>query len=260
MSESPTWYDLLGVERDASDVEIRAAWRSGTADLEPGDRRFDTLNRAARVLLDPASRREYDAGLPETETETGPEPAPETRVDAPAAGRPAGEAHPPAGVVSGVPVWMLAALGALALLMVVATTWLWRAGDEGSEEAAREAQGAAERAVVPVLSYGFETLEEDQERAQSYLTSSYREDYDELFAVIEENAPSTRTQVGAEVIASGIVRAGEDRVEVLVFVDRPTTNKTTPQPTVYKDQVTMTMERVGDEWLVDNMVTSPVQG
>ena len=27
---------------------------------------------------------------------------------------------------------------------------------------------------------------------------------------------------------------------------------------IYKDQVTVTMEQVGDEWLVDDMETSPV--
>ena len=113
---------------------------------------------------------------------------------------------------------------------------------------------------MPVLSYGFETLEEDQARAQGYLTSDYREDYDKLFAVIADNAPQTQTTVEAEVVASGIVRSGEDRVDVLVFVDRPTTNKLTPEPETYKDQVTVTMQKVGDEWLVDNLVTSPAQG
>ena len=44
-------------------------------------------------------------------------------------------------------------------------------------------------------------------------------------------------------VASGIVRSGEDRVQVLVFVNRPTTNKPTTEPVVYKDQVTVTMER-----------------
>ena len=59
-------------------------------------------------------------------------------------------------------------------------------------------------------------------------------------------------------IASGIVRSGEDRVSVLLFVNRPTTNKQHPEPTVYNDQVTVTMQKVGDEWLVDDLVTTPV--
>jgi Mce-associated membrane protein len=59
-------------------------------------------------------------------------------------------------------------------------------------------------------------------------------------------------------VASGIVRSGTDRVQVLVFVNRPTTNKQTRVPVVYKDQVTLTMERVDGEWLVDDMTSSPV--
>ncbi len=74
MSDAPTWYDLLDVPRDASADAVRAAWKERTADLEPGDRRFDTLNRAARVLLDPAARSAYDASLPADEAEEGARP------------------------------------------------------------------------------------------------------------------------------------------------------------------------------------------
>ena len=63
MTGAPTWYDLLDVDPDASTDDVRAAWKARIADLEPGDRRFDALNRAAKVLLDPASRASYDAGL-----------------------------------------------------------------------------------------------------------------------------------------------------------------------------------------------------
>jgi hypothetical protein len=43
---------------------------------------------------------------------------------------------------------------------------------------------------------------------------------------------------------------------VLVFVDRPTTNAQQTAPITYSDQVTMTMEKVEDRWLVDDMVTT----
>jgi Mce-associated membrane protein len=111
-----------------------------------------------------------------------------------------------------------------------------------------------------VLSYDHETLEADQREAQALMTGSYREEYDKLFTVIEDNAPQTQTKVTASVAASGIVRASDDRVQVLVFVDRPTTNKLDAEPVVYKDQVTVSMQRVDGEWLVDDLVTSPAQG
>lgn len=254
MSDAPTWYDLLDVPRDASADEVRTAWKDQIADLDPGDRRFDALNRAARVLLDPAAREEYDAGLPEV-ADDAPDLA--TGLRPPSTG---GEED----TSRVVPGWLVAGLGIVAAGLVAATTWMWTAsgpGDaDGAHPAARAAQVAAERAVVPVLSYDHEHLAADQRAAQAVMTGGYRQEYDKLFAVLEENAPRTQTAVTASVVASGIVRASDERVQVLVFVDRPTTNKLSAEPVVYKDQVTVSMQRVDGEWLVDDLVTSPVQG
>ncbi|PKH43748.1 Mce-associated membrane protein [Nocardioides alpinus] len=262
MSDTPTWYDLLAVSRDASAEEVRDAWKSQIADLEPGDRRFDALNRAAKVLLDPAARTAYDAEHPEVDedappplVEEGRQARPETRSEA---SREAG-----AGERAGAPSWLLAGLAIVAAGLVAATLWTWPAadrGDAGNDSAARAAQVAAERAAVPVLSYDYEHLDEDQRAAQALMTGSYREEYDKLFTVLQDNAPQTRTRVTASVIASGIVRASDERVQVLVFVDRPTTNKLSAEPVVYKDQVTLSMQLVDGEWLVDDLLTSPVQG
>ena len=260
MSDAPTWYDLLDVPRDASAEEVRAAWRTQIADLEPGDRRFDALNRAAKVLLDPPAREAYDAGLAAEPTdEASPEPVQtDSGAEPDERDEPTGTAA--AGATPGVPTWLLAGLGVLAAGLLVATAGMWTSGDSGDDSAARDAQVAAERAVVPVLSYDYEHLEADQEAAQALMTGKYREEYDKLFAVLEENAPQTQTKVTASVIASGIVRATDDRVQVLVFVDRPTTNKLNAEPVVYKDQVTLSMQRVDGRWLVDDLITSPVQG
>jgi len=135
--------------------------------------------------------------------------------------------------------------------------------DASVADATRRAQSSAERAIVPILSYDASRsgdLDEDQRSAEGFMTSDYRAEYAKLFEVIKANAPETGTKVSAEVVASGIVRSGDDRVSVLVFVNRPTTNKQVKDPVVYKDQVTVTMQRVGDDWLVDDLVTSPAAG
>ncbi|KRE95697.1 hypothetical protein ASG76_08775 [Nocardioides sp. Soil774] len=251
MSDSPTWYDLLDVPRHASADSVRAAWKQQIADLEPGDRRFDALNRAAKVLLDPGARAAYDAAL-----------APEEPEDLPPVegGAPTGGPDSTSGS-RGVPSWLLAGLGVVAAVLLAATTWMWTGRDDGAgDRAARDAQVAAERAVVPVLSYDYEHLDADRAAATALMTGHYKSEYDKLFAVLQDNAPRTRTKVSASVIASGVVRASDDRVQVLVFVDRPTTNKLSADPVVYKDQVTLSMQRVDDQWLVDDLITSPVQG
>lgn len=288
MTAGPSWYDVLGVDPTADTEEIRAAWRAGIADLDPSDRRFRSLNQAAEVLLDAQSRATYDAGLAAPE----PAPAPSPLAPRPPAAEPVpsgprtqgrkpfGRPRPdPAPVATAarpatasrlplVPAWVLLVVAVLAALGVAtATLAAVQAGEPVSDEAgalveqsAEEARAVAVRAIVPVLSYDYRTLDEDAAAARSYMTSSYQQDkYDPLFAVIEENAPNTETVVGAQVVDSAIVRTGDDRVDVLLFVDRPTTNKQVSEPIVYKDQVTVTMARVDGEWLVDDLSTSPIE-
>lgn len=289
MSAGPSWYDVLGVESDASTEEIRAAWRAGIADLDPSERRFRSLNQAAEVLLDEQSRSAYDAGLAApapagpSSSPTAPAAAParsaawRTRLTAPRTPKDStAEAQPTAGAAPRVagasrvpllPAWVLIVAVVLASLGVAtATLAAVQAGEPVSdkagvlvEQSAEEARAAAVRAIVPVLSYDYRTLEEDAAAARSYMTKAYQDDkYDPLYAVIEENAANTETVVGAQVIDSAVVRTGDDRVDVLVFVDRPTTNKQVREPIVYKDQVTVTMMRVDGQWLVDDLTTSPI--
>jgi len=249
------FYDLLDVAPDATEAEIRAAWKAAIADLGPTDRRFRAYNAAAEVLLDPQQRRAYDAELAasavpeEHPAEAGP------AETGPAEERPAG------GSRRHVPTWAVAGLAALSAVAVAASAWLWFAvpSDAAVLESTRAAQSAAERAVVPILSYNALHLDEDQRAAHAYMTSDYREkSYDKMFAVIEQNAPGTKTIVKTEVLTSGIVRSGADRVEVLLFLNRPTTNKQVTEPVVYHDQATVTMQRVDGEWLVDDLESSPV--
>jgi Mce-associated membrane protein len=254
---NPSLYDLLDVAPDATGDEIRAAWKSAISELDPTDRRFRAYNQAAEVLLDPQRRRAHDDQLAAiTEAEERAEPDAEVVADS-------GE-RPDSSVGSTlreVPTWALAVLAAVTAVAVAASAWLWFAvpSDASVEESARAARSAAERAIVPILSYNALHLEEDKKAAQAYMTSDYREkSYDKMFAVIEQNAPGTKTIVRTDVIRSGIVRSGADRVQVLLFLDRPTTNKQTTEPIVYHDQATVTMQRVDGEWLVDDLVSSPV--
>lgn len=293
---TPSWYDLLDVAPDASEAEIRTAWKTAIAELDPTDRRFRVYNQAAETLLDPGKRAAYDASLaddvladasveaddhgPAVTTASAPAttrtPREQKRLDKAAAREQAkarkreeatqrsAMADPPeagARPARSVPAWLLAVLAVLTALTVGACAYVFveRPSDTSVEDATRAAQSAAERAIGPILSYDALHLDEDQQAAHSYMTSNYRtKDYDPLFELIKQNAPQTKTIVKADVVRSGIVRSGEDRVEVLLFVNRPTTNKQTTTPVVYKDQVTVTMQKVDGDWLVDDLQTSPV--
>jgi Mce-associated membrane protein len=249
-----TWYDVLDVEPTATNDEIRAAWRRAVADLGPTDRRFRVLNQAAEVLLDPERRAAYDA-------ERGGEPEPE----------PSAEADPSVGLESSVepleipgrtiplvPGWALVTVaGLVAAALVVAGVLVSKPSDASVEDGTQQAQAAAERAIVPLLSYDAHHLDQSAAAAQPFMTTNEKEQYDKLFAVVRQNAPRTGTVIQAKYLASGIVRSGTDRVDVLVFVDQATRNKQHPKaPVVYKNQVTVTMAKVGGQWLVDDLTTN----
>lgn len=265
---NPSLYDVLDVEPTATDDEIRQAWKSAIAELGPTDRRFRVYNQAAETLLDPEKRRAYDAELaarePEpTEAEPVPagEPVPERTRDTETPGPTTGSAITELGRRSFVvPTWLLIGVAVLLVASAALTTYLFTQPSEAAvEEATSSARVAAETAIEPLLSYDYRTLDQDQRDAEKYLTSRYRAQYDQLFrGVVTQNAKATRTVVDVQVIDSAIVRAGADRAQILLFINRPTTNKQNRQPVVYKDQVTVTMQLVDGHWLVDNLQTSPV--
>lgn len=241
---SPSWYDLLDVASNAPAGEVRAAWRAAIADLDPTDRRFGSLNRAAEVLLDPVRRASYDAELAPPLPEADPGPAV-------TAERPTRERRV-------VPGWLLVGVAVVALLVggaaaVVAATV---PSDRSVEDASAAARSAAERAIVPVLSYDAAHLDDSRATAEGYLTGGYRKQYSKLFdGVIAANAPATGTVVDAKVVSSGVVRADPDRVQVFLLVDQTRTNKAEPEPVVYKNWVTVTMEQVDGAWLVARLDT-----
>jgi Mce-associated membrane protein len=262
-----TLYDFLGVRRDADATEIRTTWRTLIADLDPSDPRFRAYNEAAETLLDPARRSAYDATLEPSAPEPAEpvEPVEPVGADEPAPDTEQQDPEPTTAVTSlrrGMPLvpgWVLAVVAVITALAVTAVVLLGAQPSEGSiESASTDAKVAAQTAIEPILSYDYRTLDQDQNDAHRYLTSGYKAEYDKAFNdLIRPNASSTKTVVTVKVIDAAIVRtSGDDMVQVLLFVNRPTSNKA--RTVVYKDQVTVTMVKEDGHWLVDKLSTTPL--
>jgi Mce-associated membrane protein len=214
MSSNPTWYDILGVPREATPEQIKAAWRAATDKFEPGGgtSQFRLFNEAADVLLDPAKRSAYDASLgdehdgaqdaPVEQAKMTAEPEPETEPGSGVAtAEEADTEQPPGPGVVGTTgpsllerignhlVWVavvcvpLLVAAVVAGVVAVAGVHVGKLEVEGivprvrTFDAGPDASAAAERALTAVLSYDYRHMEADRDRAAQFLTPAYRKQY-----------------------------------------------------------------------------------
>lgn len=282
---SASWYDVLGVDPDASSEEIRAAWKASIDDLDPGDRRFRLYNSAAEVLLDADARADYDRELtaqsdPEPEPEATPEPAgdgeeaepgddsdPQDEAD-PATDRGGGGAVAAGGAATArarrtVPTWLLAGVAVLVVLVAGAALkfQLEASAEADLADSIREARAAAEESMPLVFSYDYRHPEQDHDRATRVLTGEQLEEYERLWKEgIEPNLEASKGVVSSETVRSGVVNSDDDgeRVEVLVVLSTNQANAT--QQTELTIPMTVTMVEEDGTWLISRVCSGGTCG
>jgi Mce-associated membrane protein len=260
---SVTWYDLLGVERDAAPEQIRVAWREATDRAEPGTSQFKKYNEAAEVLLDSRARSAYDAELaasePAVQAEPHGEPATAPPASASTAIEPTAELPRWTGLLASP--WVTVAVALLTVLVIAVGGYFWFQNNRHDEQvdAGQEASAAAERALPFVLSYDYRQLPADRSRAVRYLSPQYQKEYtatfDKLIASTDGQpgpAKQTSAVVKATVRSVGVVDSESDVAKVIVFIDQATT-KGGGTPKFSLNRLTVSMVRSGNSWLVDNI-------
>ncbi len=284
-----SWYDLLGVPTDASPEAIKAAWREATDKFEPGSGtgQFRLFNEAADVLLDPTKRSAYDAELgaqapaePTTPAEpkedrsgstaAAPVALPSTHDEGERRWLPKKEpkaqtASPSDGSVVAVgrpvPAWLMALLAVLSIIALVVGGLFWNQHrqHQQKQDAAQEASAAAERALPVVLSYNYQHLEADRDKAARFLSGKYKKEYVATFDKLIQSSGSnpgpaeqTKAVVTATIVNIGVVDAEPDVAKVIVFLNQATV-KDGGTPKYSLNRLTVSMVKSGNSWLVDNI-------
>lgn len=181
------------------------------------------------------------------------------RVESPAQGSAAGRRSwwgtRPSIVALVVALALLLTLVVLAALGMLGNTGVREIQDaEDSQVAAETAPSVAERAAEAILAYDHRSLDADQDTAERFMTSSFAEEYAKTFDdSVEPTARTYRAQVTAEVKGSSVIRASDDRVRVLLFVDQTTQSTAHQQPQVALNRVQFDMVLVEGDWLVDDI-------
>lgn len=118
----------------------------------------------------------------------------------------------------------------------------------------REIRLVAARAVETILSYGHRTLGTDEAAATALMTPAYAREFRRSFARLRDEALAVQGSSRAVVVASGVVAASADEVQVLAFVDR-TTRSSVERRGVTQAAPVVTVARAGREWRVADIAT-----
>ena len=276
-------YDLLDVDEAASADEVRAAWKTAIADLEPTDRRFRAFNDAAGVLLDPARRAAYDEELAAARaSEAPPEPArePKPKTEAKADKR---------STISGTPIvytsetpasdagragpntWALLTAGVLALLAVVLAVWVLTrpgVGDSTPKGSADVTAGPSSvenfvsDTLVPAMSYDYRTWKSDLAKFEAYMTpaeaAKYQRGWKAIGPQVEQQKAIVASHAPDDAPGTGLTRVSDDgtRAVVLAFIDQDV-RKAATAPFTLKMWATFVLDKDPStgSWLVDNVCT-----
>lgn len=143
---------------------------------------------------------------------------------------------------------------AVALILAVAGGYLfWRNSTTERAEAAREDSVAAARSIaIAMLTYEPQTVDQQLGAAKEKLTGGFRDTYSSLIdSVVVPGAREQQIAAVTDVPAAASVSADADHAVVLLFVNQ-TVTVGSEAPSTTASSVRVTLDKVGDQWLVSN--------
>lgn len=148
---------------------------------------------------------------------------------------------------------------ALALLLCGCVLHLRHMHRAAPADGGMSAVDAAADHTVALLSYTAATVEKQlHEAADALAPSTFRDDF--LRTVDEHTIPvaqSNAITTSAQIVGRALVSAGDDRAEVLLFIDQSTSSSATSDssPTDAGSRVEVTMTRDGGSWRIADFRT-----
>jgi Mce-associated membrane protein len=156
----------------------------------------------------------------------------------------------PAGVLG------LAAV-VLAVLCVAYGKGVWYS-TKSANEVRGEVLSAAKTCTGKVSSYDYRKLAQAKKEGQACATGKFKTDYTTAMdTIIAKEAPKTKTTQSVQVAKAGIEQVSSDGNQwtLLIYGQHTVTNTTTgtQTPRLDKLSVRVTMDKVGDKWLISKL-------
>jgi Mce-associated membrane protein len=144
---------------------------------------------------------------------------------------------------------ILASVTALAAL-AAGVAWYGHHRADREEAAVRQALASATAAAKAIFSYDYRTFDTSVANGRLFVTGKFAEEYAQTTAALKATAAKEQAVVLAEVSATGVVEAGPDRVELLLYLNQYRRNVNTNGEKVDQNRVVLTMVPADSEWKV----------
>jgi Mce-associated membrane protein len=150
---------------------------------------------------------------------------------------------------------VVALLIAIALGAAVAGAgWYEHQQTDRRDVAVRQSLAAATAAAQAIFSYDYRSFDTSVANARAFVTGAFADEYARTTAALKPNAVSEQAIVRAAVSASGVVSAGPDRVELLLYLNQYRRNTNITGEKVDQNRVVLTMVPVKGAWMVSHAV------
>ena len=121
--------------------------------------------------------------------------------------------------------------------------------------ATASAERAVTRAVQEIFSYSYTDVAKTRKAAQALLTGAAIRQYDQLFALVERQAPKEHLVVVTKVFSTGVELLTGDRARILVFANQQDTRAGTTQASYSGAMFAVTAVLRSGHWQISNINT-----
>lgn len=151
------------------------------------------------------------------------------------------------------------ALAAVLLAVGLVGWWQWfdLRGDDAADNGAvidakttAAVQSSVSQSLGRVLTYDFQDPATTEKAADTVLAGAARDEYDTLFASLQQRAPGQQLQLTAQVQAIGVKELRGDTARLVVFLDQSSRRASDQQSSVSAAQLAVTAQKKGGTWKI----------
>jgi Mce-associated membrane protein len=113
--------------------------------------------------------------------------------------------------------------------------------------------GDVNAALGKVFSYRYDNTAATEQAAKETLKGNAQNQYNDLFAQVQQQAPAQKLMLSTNVVDSGVTMLQGEHAQLLVFLDQSATRGDNNQSSLAAAELTVTAQCQGDHWVITDL-------